>query len=308
VITRYFGVVSAWWPDGWYEHWPEPVWGLDTSARISFGGMFISGFTWYVCTSGSDQMAIQRYLATRDAKAARTVLLVSLITDIVIASVLVLLGLALLAYFLNNPQLVPEGQSLFEDADKMFPRFVMTALPSGITGLVVAGLLAAAMSSLSSGVNSSCSVITVDLIGRIRRRPLSDAAHIQMARWIAVAVGAAVVGLSLYGSLVPGNIVELCYRVVNLFVAPLFLLFFMAMFVPWATPFGAWVGTLTGMAVALVVGFSEEIFPGSGGISFLWIMPDSFLAGTLAGLLASLLPIGPPAKSMLTDTITVDAD
>jgi len=316
LITRYFGGVGAWWPDQWYEHWPEPVWGFDPSARISFGGMFLSGFTWYVCTSGSDQMAIQRYLATRDVKSARWVLLVSLTTDIVLASFLGLLGLALLAYFLKNPQLVPAGLSLFEgkDADKIFPHFVMTALPSGITGLVVAGLLAAAMSSLSSGVNSSSSVITVDLIGRFRRKPLAGAAHVRIARWSSVAVGAAVVGLSLYGSLVPGNIVELCYRVVNLLVTPLFLLFFMALFVPWATPFGTWVGALTGMAVALAIGFSEElfryleIFPGSDGISFLWIMPYSFLAGALAGLLASLLPVGPPAKSMLVDAKTADAD
>ncbi len=301
LITRQFGGVSEWWPSSCYEHWPEPVWGLDTTARISFIGMIISKFTWYVCTSGSDQMAIQRYLATRNVKAARRVLLISLIGDVVVTFLLAILGFALLAYFLRNPQLIPDGHTLLEDADALFPHYVVSHLPSGVTGLVVAGMLAAAMSSLSSGVNSSCSVITVDLIGHFRRKPLKDSTHITLARWISVAVGTVVVGLSLYVSLIPGNIVALCYRVANLFVGPLFILFFMAMFVRQATTFGAWAGTLTGMSVALLIGFWKEIFSTNEGISFLWIMPGSFLAGVIIGLLASLLPVGPPPRRMLLD-------
>ncbi len=64
LITSAMGGVGAWWPSGWSTNWPEPVWGYDPGVRNSFLGALIATFTWWVCTSGSDQMAIQRYLAT----------------------------------------------------------------------------------------------------------------------------------------------------------------------------------------------------------------------------------------------------
>ena len=78
---------------------------------------------------------------------------------------------------------------------------------------------------------------------------------ILLALFSAFLIGAVVVALSLYVSLVPGNVIELAYRVVNLLVAPLFLLFFLAMFVPWSTTFGTWLGALTGITVAVLIGY-----------------------------------------------------
>jgi SSS family solute:Na+ symporter len=79
------------------------------------------------------------------------------------------MGFALLAYFQANPQFLPDGQTLQKSADQLFPRYIVFGLPQGITGLVVAGLLAAAMSSLSSGVNSTATVIQVDFVERFSR-------------------------------------------------------------------------------------------------------------------------------------------
>ena len=163
----------------------------------------------------------------------------------------------------------------------------------------MAGLLAAAMSSLSSGVNSSCSVITIDFIDRFRQKKLTEAAHVKLAKYVSVAVGAVVVGISFYVSAVPGNLLEVCYRAVNLLAAPLFILFCMAMFVPWATVFGTWVATICSIGIAVSIAFWENIF-GSQGPSFLYIMPASLVVGVVVGMAASLIPIGPKAKSMLS--------
>jgi Na+/proline symporter len=119
-----------------------------------------------------------------------------------------------------------------------------------------------------------------------------------MARWASAAVGLVVVVLSFSIQYVPGNLFELCYRVVNLFTVPLFILFFMAMFVPWATVFGTWAGTLASAAAAVVVSF-WDLLVGSSAPSFLWIMPAAMLAGVVVGPLASLLPVGPPAAPPL---------
>ena len=102
-----------------------------------------ASYTWWICTSSSDQMALQRYLATRDTKAARRVIITSLSTSILVDGLFLMLGLSLWAFFAKIPHLISDGQRLMSDADKLFPRFVLVGLPVGITGLVVAALLAA---------------------------------------------------------------------------------------------------------------------------------------------------------------------
>ena len=293
LITVDIGGVGAWWPRGWPSHWPAVTIGYDCEARVTVFGAMLAAFTWYVCTSGSDQMAIQRYLATRDVKAARRVLATSLSADATVALFLGMLGLALLAYFRANPHFVPDGQTLMGDADKLFPRFIVFGLPVGVSGLVVAGLLAAAMSSLSSGVNSSCSVVTVDFIDRFRKRRNQQAEtdHVRLAKFVSVGVGIVVVVLSSFIGMVEGNLLEIAYKVVNLLTAPLFGLFFMAIFVRFATVPGTLVGAVFGVATVFAINYWKEM-TGTQGISFLWAMPAGLMVQVTVGSLVSLIPIG----------------
>jgi SSS family solute:Na+ symporter len=182
---------------------------------------------------------------------------------------------------------------LISDADQLFPRYIMLALPMGITGLVIAGLLSASMSSLSSGINSSCSVITVDFIERLGKRGSGQPGpgHVRTAKYVAVLVGLVVVVLSAYVGVVEGNLLEVSYKVVNVFTAPLFGLFFMALFVRRATGLGTLVGAGVGLSVAVGISFWQEL-TGSPGISFVWALPTSFAAQTAVGVLLSLLGIG----------------
>ncbi len=303
VVTIKMGGVGAWWPTAWPAHWPPPVWISSTTARVTALGAAFATFAWWVCTSGSDQMAIQRYLSTRDVKAARRVMAVTLTSDFLVGMFLAVLGLALLGYFRTNPQLLPDGQSLISDADQFFPRFIVFGLPAGLSGLVVAGLLAAAMSSLSAGVNSSCSVITVDFIDRFRRKTPDHDSSVRRAKYVSVLVGLIVVFLSSFVGMVQGNLLELCYKVVNLLTAPLFGLFFMAMFVRWATGVGTIAGAVAGIVVVVAVNYWEDI-TGTKGISFLWAMPLSLAAQVAVGSLVSLLPIGRKAPLLAQEDLS----
>ena len=292
LITIHFGGVSAWWPTEWAAHWQEPRFGYDPTVRITLVGAFMAQFTWWVCTAGSDQMAVQRYLATRDLKAARNVLGTSFIANVLVGALLAVLGLALLAYFQTNPHLIPDGQTLRSDADRLFPRFIVSGLPTGVSGLVVAGLLAAAMSSLSSGINSSGSVITVDFVDRFRRGKETETDHVRLAKYTSVLVGVIVVLLSSVVGMVQGNLLEIAFKVVNLLTAPLFGLFFMALFIRWATAPGTIVGLICGLVVVTTINYWTELTGRTDGISFLWAMPLSFLAQASVGMLVSLLPFG----------------
>ena len=323
-ISVAMGGVGAWWPAQWPAHWQEPVYGYDPTARVTMFGFVLATFTWYVCTSASDQIAIQRYLATRDARAARTVLFISLVADVLVTLLLAMVGLALLAYFQTFPHLIADAQTVLSDGDKLFPQFIVIGLPVGLSGLVVAGLLACAMSALSAGINSTCSVITVDVLDRFRAwrngsvgqafqpdcnpaggRPESlthnresrpreaegETGRVKTLKYVSVFVGVVVVCLSLFVNLVQGNLLEVCYKVVNLLVAPLAGLFFLAMFVRWATGFGALVGAAFGLTTVIAVSYWKEI-TGIQGISFLWAMPLSLVVEVGVGALASLIPVG----------------
>jgi len=290
VITVRMGGVAEWWPQSWPSHWQEPSWGFDPDVRVSFGILLISTVLWYVCTNGSDQMSIQRFLSTRDASAARKTLAVAQITDATVAVLLGITGIAVLGYYrLHGPEMV-DAAALAQGGDLVFPAFFMNEMPAGLSGLVLAAVLSAALSSLSSGVNSACAVIEKDFLS-LWRKPAqesdSDGAavvRLQVLTWL---VAAAAIGLSLLNLLIEGNLMERCFKLINLLTAPLFVLFFLALFVRWANAVGAWLGLLTAIAAAVLVAYSKEL--GLREISFVWMMPCSLLAGITVGTIGSAL-------------------
>ena len=235
VVTFRMGSVAAWWPGEWPAHWQTPNWGFDPSVRVSFGMLMLSSTLWYVCTNGSDQMSIQRFLATRDAAAARRTLAVSQITDVsevesAVGSSRASRDLRLLSRsFHNNGS--PGMQTLGTMGDQLFPRFIMTEMPAGLAGLVLAAILSAAMSSLSSGVNSACAVLEKDFLSR--GSDSSPSSSVSRMRWLTWLVAIMAVGLSILNTLIEGNLVERCYKIVNLLTAPLFVLFFLAFVRAW---------------------------------------------------------------------------
>lgn len=290
VVTRRLGGVSAWWPTEWAPTWDrQPFFSWDPRVRITVVGTVLQTFLWWICTAGSDQMAIQRYLATRNARAARHAFLITSVSDFCVTLLLALLGFALLGFYSANPQQLPDGPRLAAQAGRLFPHFILHHLPQGVAGLVVCGLLAAAMSSLSSGQSSVSAVITADFVDRFRKKTPADGGNVGLARLVSVCVGCGVVLISLLLPCVPGNLFEVTVKTTHLFIAPLFGLFFMALFVPFATPFGAAVGTVYGLAAAFRVGFGD-VLTGAEPISFQWMTTVSLAAGVAAGCLFSLLP------------------
>ncbi len=286
LITVQMGGIGAWWPREWSPSWEnQPVFSLDPRVRVTVVGSLVFMTLWWICTSGSDQMAIQRYLATPDLRAARRVLLVTLVANVFVNTLLGGLGLALLGFFRAHPA---PGLSIAKDADKLFPYYIVHHLPSGVTGLVIAGLLAAAMSSLSGGINSSCSVIAADFLDRSGHNPGCEAARLRREKMISVGVGVVMVALSLLMNRVSGNIMEVTVRTNHVFVAPLFGLFFMALFVPFATPLGTAIGAVSGCAAGVLIAY-WDLLTGGPTLSFQWITLVALTVDLLVACAVSLL-------------------
>ena len=137
---------------------------------------------------------------------------------------------------------------------------------------------------LASGVNSACAVLEKDFLARRLDCPPSSA--VTRMKWLTWLVAVVAVGLSILNTLIDGNLVERCFKVVNLLTAPLFVLFFLALFVKWANATGAWLGLLSSIATAVLIAYSNDLGLNLG-VSFVWMMPCSLLVGITVGTVTS---------------------
>ncbi len=288
-ISIRLGGVAAWWPTHWEGHWEtQPLFSLNPHVRVSIVLAFLGQLIVTFCAAGSDQASVQRFLTTRDAAAARRAYLFKNVALALICLVLALVGAALLAFYRLHPEARPPGATFAHQGDAFFPHYISHYLPSGVAGLALAGIMAAAMSGLSSGMNAVTTVVGRDFLD-VWSPVRSDRAKLRTARALTLAVGGLVIGGGLWMGGVRGDILEVTGKTVNLLVCPLFSLFFLALFVRFSTPFGAIFGALYGTTAAVEVAYWDRL-TGLERLSFLWMGPVSLAVSLAAGTLFSLLP------------------
>jgi len=254
----------------------------------------ISLFFWNICTHGADQVAAQRYLSTPSVNSAKRSVWVFAICNVTLIGLLLVCGLALF-YFYSQRSGLPIHEFQIEiagKADKVLPEFIATELPVGLAGLILAALLAAAMSSLSSGINSISTVAVTNFLPRVRALvKYQDSLLLPIA--MAVLAGALGTGSALLvGELMQSgdwNFLELMERLNHLFVAPLGAMFFAGMFLRRVGSKAVLIGFLMGVLASVLIAFSKEIFRLDQGISFMWIIPSSFLVSFLVSHIAGLI-------------------
>lgn len=289
----------GWFPTEWSSGWDtQPLFSLDPNVRLTVFGSILGGTLWWVCTAGGDQTAVQRFMSVRDVRSARRSFLLNSFAGILVNVILALVAFSLLGYFEARPELLPPGIG----ADRIFPHYIVHHLPIGISGLVVSGLFAAAMSSVDSGVNSLTAVVVTDFVGRFRRRALSEISRVRLSQALALAIGMIVVlGSSFLVGNVPGNFLEIAQRTLHLYVGAIFLLFFLSLFVPFSTVPGVIAGSLAALFSAATVAYwgslnqmiqvlgwvSLSERTGIMDFSFQWILPVSLSIGLAAGCLVS---------------------
>jgi SSS family transporter len=248
------------------------------------GGALLSA-----ASHGTDHLIVQRLLATRSLRAARLALVGSGVVVIFQFALFLLVGTALWAAY-------PAGQAL--RGDEVFPRFVTTHLGGGLAGLAVAGILAAAMSTVASSLNSLASATTHDYYAPLTGRRGDDAQLLRAGRiftalWAVVLVGGAllfrrreapvvVVALSIasltYGALLGAFVLARVARVRQSDAVAALLLGTLLM---GAVVFAAPLASLLG-APPLVVAWSRLAWP--------WYVPLGTALTIGIGLAASFVP------------------
>jgi SSS family transporter len=257
----------------------QPVNVVAILCALVFGRM--AGYT-------SDQVMVQRFQTTKSLQDSRRAFVINAAGDVLWMWGLSFVGLALLAYFNHHPppaDLAP---------DKVLPHFMAQTFPAGITGLVIAAILAASLSSIDSAVNSCTSVFVIDLYNRLTRRDAATAdarSQVFVSRLATAGFGVAGTLLATNVSRI-GTLLEIANKLINAFSGPLFGIYVLAMFSRRATAWPALAGGLVGTVVAYLVAYQSSI-------GFMW--PSTFgLAATIATgwILTAALPTRPTAAAL----------
>jgi sodium-coupled monocarboxylate transporter 8/12 len=265
---------------------------FDFSERINLGSVLIAAAFLHLVQMATDQVSVQRYLTAGSLAEAKRSLWIKL--WFILPVIVLFYGTGLVLYAFYKVHGDPLAAGLIQKEDQILPYFVVTQLPAGLPGLLIAAIYAASMSTISAGLNSLSSATVVDFQQRLTKQPdAPDSREVARARWITVAYGLLVMVLAFAVSKMPGNLVESVNTVIAIVGGPLLGLFFLGMFTKRADTRGALAGCLVGFLslVALYfyqIGFFTAEKPAQL-VSFIWFSLFGALITVGTGL---LVPVG----------------
>lgn len=214
---------SAWWDQlSTQGKLALPSFSLSLSERFTIWGFIIGVSISNLATYVADQMSLQRYIATGSVKSAQRAFLCNMLGVFCVLTLLLMMGLVIAIWRAYHPD-VPWPAS----ADRAFPNFIATIFPPGLTGLIVAAILAATMSSITSGINALAGAITSDFI-----RPANPGApprfYLTVGRWVSVCIGVlSTVGAGFAARL--GSLFDVSQAILGVFLGPIFGVMVLAM-------------------------------------------------------------------------------
>ncbi|MEE2962998.1 MAG: sodium:solute symporter [Acidobacteriota bacterium] len=173
------------------------------------------------------------------------------------------------------------GDTAYTDVNYVFPTFITTQLPVGLVGLLIAAVLAAAMSSIAAELNALSATSVMDFYRRRFKPDATDRHYLFVSKVCTAFWGVFATGFALYAANL-GSLIEVVNRVGSYFYGSLLGVFVLAIAVPRATANGAFWGLLAGMAVVGLVEATSEI-------SFIWYNVVGALAVVAVGLILSFL-------------------
>ena len=261
--------------------------GFGFSADTQYGlwPMLIGGFFLYVSYYGTDQTQVQRELSSKDIDDTNRSLMLNGLMRFPLVLTYCFLGVCIGAYIVKNPEflsLLKEGDGSY-NYNLAVPKFVTTALPHGIIGLVIVALFSAAMSSLDSTINSLSATTIKDIYEPyIQKGEIPAAKQLILSRVFTVFWGALIVFFSFFVGDISNSVIESVNKVGSLANGPILAMFLLGILTRFANEKGAIAGLVLGLAGnAILWKLSPEV-------SWLWWNVFGFLISFVSGALVSI--------------------
>ena len=228
--------------------------GPDSFTTLALWVIILGGLAQNLSSYTSDQAVVQRYMTTKDTAAAARSIWANGIMAALGALLFFFIGTGLYAFYHSNPaSLNPTIQN-----DQIFPMFIATELPVGIAGLIVAGIFAAAQSTVSTSMNSTATTLVTDFL-RPFNRCTDEAGYLKAAKCLTLVMGV----LGTFAGLVfispeIRSLMSEYFKVIGMFMGALGGLFLLGITTTRAHARGAFIGLLGGVAVMVFVWRATE--------------------------------------------------
>ena len=234
------------------------------------GGAFLT-----TASHGTDQLIVQRLLSARSQRESQTALLSSGVAIFFQFALFLLIGAMLFVYY----RVFPPAQA-FTRTDTIFPTFVVTRMPHGISGLLISAILAAAMSNLSAALNSLSSTTIVDFYIRFAPRSTEER-RVKLSRIATIAWGIMLFALALLARN-GGKVLEMGLSIASVAYGSLLGVFLLGVLTKRASELGAMIGMVFGFCLNMYLWLFTQI-------SFTWYVVLGSIMTFIVGYSASRL-------------------
>lgn len=227
----------------------------------------------------ADQCVVQRYITTPDEKAARRSIWFNGVLSVISSVIFYLIGTALYTHYVKHPELM---DITMPKSDSVFPSFMAIELHPIISGLIVASIFAATISTLSTNLNSSATSLVTDFVARFKKN-MSSEAQVKCGSWCVVIVGVIGVVAALILSVVPTrSLFDTFQNFIGTLTGGLSALFFIGIFMPRVGGLAATIALIANYIVSLGIKYvvpSQHLHTFTyGGIALVVCLVIAFIA------------------------------
>jgi len=231
--------------------------GFEKGDEFGFWPMLIGGFFLYASYYGTDQSQVQRLFSAKDLGTVKKTLMYNGLLRFPITFVYCLMGLVIGTLVLTQTSFSSAIPA--DKPDLMIPIFIRDYLPNGLIGLLLVAILSAAMSSLSSAVNSLSAATTEDFFNR--DNSLTQDRYMKISKWSVIFWGVLCIVLAFFTGDIAKTVIEAINKVGSVFFGPILATFIAAIAIKKINTKGANIGILSGVAVNVYLWlFVPEIF------------------------------------------------
>src|SRR5690349_4455242 len=219
----------------------------------SFWAGIIGGCFLTTASHGTEQLLVQRLLAAKDERQSRAALLSSWVVIFVQFTLFLIVGVCLFTLYKDRGWTPPAV------TDSIYPRFIWERLPPGLSGLLIAAILAAAMSNLSAALNSLASTTVMDFLRPLHRgKPLEESVWLKRARLATVAWGAILAAVALLARNW-GGVLQAGLSIASIIYGSLLGVFLLGLLTRRVGELAAIFGMIAGLALMLYVRFATPV-------------------------------------------------